>query len=306
MGSCSVWIYIDATSMPVKIRYESTCEKHYKCDGKSCTMVDTSSHTFHDEIKVGSLDDVLPLTPSNPSIWQPFPPFKPVDANVVVDSDPRVEVYGLPYRKSTVITLIKRSILEGYSQLQLIRLSNNDVVLSESEALVDGWLGFELNYPLLPKPSSEELNINMVCHMAGNIEAWGSCLYEYYTFTEHLQHYINRIAQTFSRRRYGADLVAMLTRLYAGLAVASGFKPLELAETLISHDTIYPLLIKDEKIIAIHPNLKIGLKCTEKDLELFGRAGKILDLMERYGCDSISLICKRCWQSLTIFREKTA
>jgi hypothetical protein len=304
MGLCSIWIYVDATSKPVRVEYESTCERLYRCSSEGCKIVDVSSK-FKDKLQVRDLSSLLPLTPSNPTLWQPFPPYARADISIVVDSHPHVELYGLPLRKATVLTLIKRTLLEGASQLQLVQIGGDDVVLGESEALVGGWLGFEISYPLLPKAARSN-PIAAYCHEMSGIERWGRCLYEYYSLEEHVLDYAGRLRRAASARGYGVDVVAMAMRLYAGLAVASGFSPLELAEAIVSHGTFSPLVVRGDELKPIHPEIRLGAKCSNSGMELYADASTVLKAVREYGCDSLAIICRRCWQKMSELGGETA
>ena len=303
MRPCNVWIYIDATGPTVRVEYESTCDCLYRCGADGCSMVSVSSK-FTTSLKFSNLESLLPLTPSNPTLWQPFPPYRSADVSVVVDSDPKSEIYGLPARKSVVVTLTKRTVLEGVSPLQLVSIGGADEVLGESEALVSGWLGFEVSYPLLPKVEGDVFEESIVwhCHHAGEISLWGKCLYEHYTLSRHVREYLARLRKVASHRKYGADVVAMLMRLYAGIAVASGFAPLELAEIMASHDLFTPIVISDDEIKAVHPRLRVGVKCSSEGVEFIAEADKLHRLLREYKCNSVALICRRCWQKIDELR----
>ncbi len=268
----------------------------YRCSEEGCTVRRVSS-IFKSEEKLENPHELFPLTPSTATLWQPYPPYSSIDLEVVIDSDPKLEVYGLPVRRSNVIAMTKRTVLEGRSPLQLVTVKGEDVV-DEVSALVSGWLGFEVSAPLAPRDLLGEPTM-LSCHLYSEPEKWGECMFYNYRPVESLKEYAKRVEESVKRRSYGFDRVAMLTRLYAGLAVISGLKPLELAEALLAHGLSGPRIVKSDGRYEVVPrNVKVGLYCEGGDVEVWVPASRINDVLGRYTCRFVSFICRRCLQNI--------
>ena len=168
--ACSYWLYIDATTEPPRIRVEATCPLSW---GGRVIEPRGSNTVFETSI------EHLPAaaTPCRRTLPTPWPPYTAADAMIVVDSNPHVDLYGLPERKSTVISTVKRTLLEGRSYIQLIDASIGQVVGEETLMVPpDKLYWFETSTPIVSgAPHLDQVKICEQLH-GGTIEAWAACL----------------------------------------------------------------------------------------------------------------------------------
>lgn len=219
MAPCSFWAYIDAAREPAIVKVESTCSLYgvpvARLHGE--WLAEPRGDKLELEYKVPrSSVETMRETPCTPFVLpQPWPPFAVVDAEVVVDTGPGVLLYGLPARRSTVVTLTERTLLEGRSVLQVVSVEERDVV-DDVSAVVDGWLQVATVPPL--EARAEGLRLPRAC--GHEMAEWGRCLWEHGwgIDEEKLLHGVP--PHPWAKRCIGA-------RLYAGSLAAAGLDPAE-------------------------------------------------------------------------------
>ncbi|ABM81028.1 hypothetical protein [Hyperthermus butylicus] len=305
MTSCSIHVYIDATSEPIRVEYESTCETLYVCSGSECRLVSSRGSTTRLQARFKSLSELLPVTPTQPWIPQPLPHFSISDIAIIVDSKPAsIDVYGLPYRRSTVIGSVKRTVLEGRWVLQLAS-NEQGLVIGEEVLVVKGWLEAEAIYPLIPETVVEKAQHLLPClYPRGDVLIeWGSCIYRYgEQLYSVLREYRTHVTSIAGKRGYGPDLVAGLARLYSGLAAASNIHPIRLGEALAAASTWAPIYTRKTPegytLYTMPPGLLVRLRRSMDSssyvFETFvGRDGVKLD-----NYNEIAVLCKECWEPI--------
>ena len=308
--TCSVHVYIDATSEPVRVDYESTCETLYICSSSGCKLVSNRGSAVKLQVEFRSLSELLPVMPTQPKIPQPLPPFKTPDILVTIDSRPTsLDVYGLPYRRSTVIGSVKRTVLEGRWVLQLAS-EEQGTALSDEILVVRGWLEAEAIYPLVPETVIEKARHLLPClYPRGDVLIeWGNCVYRYgEQLRDVLREYRSYVAKIANKREYGPDLVAGLARLYSGLAVVSNINPIQLGETLAASGALSPVYVRRTvegyTVYTVVPGLLVRLRKSVDNMnyvfEVFvGREGIKL---EHY--TEMAVLCKECWEPVTEYME---
>ncbi|NOZ89496.1 MAG: hypothetical protein GXO15_06195 [Crenarchaeota archaeon] len=165
--ACSYHAVVDATAEPVKVRVEATC---------TLKAADGSVHEPRGGVvRVEYTAPLsLPVTPCRPGVLPvPWPPYTPVDALIVVDTEPGLDLYGLEYRKSTVISTTKRTLLEGGPYLQLAEAER---VVDEAAAVARGVAPGEAGYPLLTGLEWVDRLLRCEAEEGSGLRAWGRCL----------------------------------------------------------------------------------------------------------------------------------
>lgn len=217
MPPCSFWAYIDAARDPAVVRVESTCSLYgvpvARLHGE--WLAEPRGSKVRIEYTVpGSSVEAMRETPCTPFVLpQPWPPFAEVDAEVVVDTKPGVLLYGLPARRSTVVTLTERTLLEGRTILQVVSVGERHVI-DEVSAVVDGWLQVATVPPL--EARAEGLRLPRAC--GHGMHEWGHCLWEHGWGIDEEELLLGAPQHPWARRCIGA-------RLYAGSLAAAGLDP---------------------------------------------------------------------------------
>ena len=313
--ACSVNIYIDAEASQARVAYETTCEAVYTCsngievvDGNvelhkvgSCMVARSKGGRLMLSLKHNdSLRDLLNSTPVRASLPQPYPPYTVVDASIIIDSKPGLDVYGLPLRRTGVITLTQRTLLEGRSILQI---ALPDDIIDEVTAVVRQLDPIETSYPLLSGIES----VNEVKYCEANkgygLTAWGEC--------------INRLGGIEAGKRLtilrsllskSIAFEAFASRLYAGTAVNSAMEPLSLASMLLEKRQLAPIIVdKHDGVLELE-----GLSGTVVWFRRHEAAGverivgvriedESLILSEEY--EEIAVVCRSCWEPISRFEK---
>ncbi|RUM47211.1 MAG: hypothetical protein DSY37_03260 [Hyperthermus sp.] len=227
--ACSLWIYVEEAASGFRVSVESTCKLFFTRELAS------SLAGLREALKPvlggflyeprGGLTELnytmprleLPVTPCRPGyLPQPYPPYSTADIEVVLDTRPRVEVYGLPYRRAAVIATTKRTLLEGTGYL---------VLAEPLEVFDDGTVAardvgfFESSWPLVS--DRRHLPIYLCEASRGyGLTAWAHCLEE------------SRLPETIVEEglKQARHNPLCRPRVYASLATRSGLEPYELAK----------------------------------------------------------------------------
>lgn len=312
--TCSVSIYVDATGSTANVLYETTCEMVYMCSSAEVEVVGGSAETTRENgcvvaqsrggkttlrLRYGDPYAALTSTPTRPALPQPYPPYAVVDAGIVVDTKPGVDVYGLPFRKTGVVTLTQRTLLEGRSILQL---AIADTVIDEAVAIVKqlGWL--EASYPLLSGVEAvDELKYCEALRGYG-LRAWGECVNKLggIAASEHL---------AALSRALGNKLVfeALASRLYAGTGLNSAIDPLSLAKRLYERRQVAPVTASMQgKHVVIEglSGVTLWLRGSLDGVERIegvklGSEPIAVDYVYR----EVAIVCRGCWEPLQLFEK---
>jgi hypothetical protein len=223
MGSpCSYWAYIDAGSEAATVSIESTCplygEPVARVTGRWLIQPRGASLSLEYRVPSGSVVSAAE-TPCTPRLLpQPWPPYQVADATIVVDSEPGLELYGLPWRRSNVVTLTRRTLLEGQGIVQLVAVRGEEA-LDWQRASVRGWLSLATLPPL--EAAEEELREPRRCaqRAAGGLAAWGRCLWE------HGRGCPSKLLEETPRGAWSR--ACLYARLYAGALAEAGVEPLD-------------------------------------------------------------------------------
>ncbi len=275
MGSCSYTAYIDATTTPVRVRVEATCTLAAR-EG----ILEPRGPSVRLEYTHPSFE---PVTPCKPSLLPvPHPPYTRVDASIVVDSPPSLDVYGLVERHSTVIALTKRTILEGGPYIQLVEAEPLGVGPEAKAAVEPPGL---LAYPILTGIEWLDRVLECEANRGWGLESWGACLEE--------------------AEPPGGDATAMLEKLaeacpargYAALAARSNIdphrvppRPVAVARGLDGNAVAYSKL--GGLRIYLHRTAPTGeehvaLRKLEEGINILG-----------FGWTGYSVLCRRCLRQL--------
>lgn len=279
--ACSYWLYIDAARHPPRLRVESTCPLAWA--GK---VAEPRGSRIELETAIQSLPAAV--TPCKRLLPVPWPPYTTADAAIVVDSTPHTDFYGLPMRRSTVISTVKRTVLEGRGYIQLIDSALGQVV-DEETLLVppDRLYWFETSIPIVSGiPHLDQVKICEQLH-GSTIEAWATCL-EQARLTR--QHVIEML--TAASRDPGCG-----QRVYAAAALRAGVKPTSISSPvslaakaaargvevrLSGVEQVTLLLSKEEKDkrLVVETTVKQGTNIVEGSWS------------------SYSVVCRECWLPL--------
>ncbi|KSW12256.1 hypothetical protein CF15_05765 [Pyrodictium occultum] len=310
---CSVNVYVDATGPAPIASYEATCSILYVCGevrvepaesaevevlgDTGCFVARNRGGRMSLRLEYRSLPETIP---SRPALPQPYPPFSVVDAFVVVDSRPGLELYGLPFRRSAVVTLTQRTLLEGRSPLQLVVV---DEALDELHGLSTRLGPLETLYPVLS--GDEQVDGIKLCEAARGygLQVWGECVNK--LGGVRVSPYLQLLRSTRARRPV---FEAVAARLYAGTAVNSLLDPAELARKLYDMGLDTPVWarrsgggLRLEGIEGIRVWLRSLVDGVEKIEGLrMGRGPAVLS--GEYS--EIALACRQCWEPLDFFIQQ--
>lgn len=114
-------------------------------EGVNIVVIEPKGSIIHLVYKITKLN--LPFTPCRtPTMPQPFPPYTVADIETVIDSSPKVDLYGLEDRGSSIVGIIKRTHMTGRGYLQLVeadKVVEGPIVIGRDV----GW--FEASWPIL-------------------------------------------------------------------------------------------------------------------------------------------------------------
>jgi hypothetical protein len=292
---CSYNAYIDASSTPAKIRIETTCSIYGE-------PVERLTGSWLLEPKGGhvKLEYSIPReqveeakeTPCTPKLLpQPWPPYSPLDAEIVVDTRPGILLYGLPERRSTVLTLTQRTLLAGRTPLlQLVSVKEDDIV-DDVVARVEGWLVLAT----LPPLASSLHDLEDARHCGSQhpgLEGWSRCIWEKGRgYTEKL---------LLDAPRGPWCRVCLYTRLYAGSLAGAGVDPLYWARRVRGEAGPWsPLRLFPGGVLRVEaPRARIALSKLEDGSwvlreEVLGEGVHSVD-----GWDAVGLACRFCLEPL--------
>ncbi|HIQ24041.1 MAG TPA: hypothetical protein EYH50_03235 [Pyrodictium delaneyi] len=313
--TCSTSIYVDATGSAINVLYETTCEMLYMCCSAEVEVVGGSAKTSREngcivaQSRSGKMTlrlrydsdfyAVLTSTPARPVLPQPYPPYAVINASIVVDTKPGIDVYGLPFRKTGVVTLTQRTLLEGRSVLQL---AIADTVVDESVAIVKQLDWLEASYPLLSGIEAvDELKYCEALRGYG-LRAWGEC--------------VNRLGGIVAGEHLAAlnkalenkiVFEALASRLYAGTGLNSAIDPLSLAKRLYERKQIAPVMVsKQGKHVVIEglSGVTLWLRSRLNRVERIegvklGNEPIVVDEVYR----EVAIVCRWCWEPLQLFEK---
>ena len=275
--ACSVNAYVDATASPLRVEVEATCPLVSQAGDllEPRGSVLRLSYTLP-----GGLRSWLPSTPCRPSLLPaPRERYTVVDASIVIDSRPGIDIYGLPERRHAVIAYTARTLLEGRGYLQLAEAAEP---LSEAAAVPLGVAPGETGYPLLhPHPLVGEAQL-CEARLGPGLRAWGECSNQ-----PSMAPWLRRLA---SRGCH--------CRAYAAAAARSSLDPAVLV------DTGEPILLRRQgEGVIVHA--RIGGLVLELRRTRAGGEWESVALRLRPGVSKIpgaweeaALLCNGCWERI--------
>jgi hypothetical protein len=280
------------------------------CNGSECRLVSNRGSTVKLQVKFRSLSELLPVMPTQPKKPQPLPPFKTSDILVAIDSRPASpDVYGLPYRRSTVIGSVKRTVLESRWVLQLAS-EEQGTALSDEILVVRGWLEAEVIYPLIPETVIEKAQHLFPCLYPREdvLVEWGNCVYRYGEQLHGvLREYRSYVARIANKRGYGPDLVAGLAKLYRGLAAVSNIHPIRLGEILVAAGALAPVYVRRTvegyAVYTVPPGLLVRLRKSVDGISFVFEAFVEKEGIKLEHYTEMAVLCKECWEPVTEYME---
>ena len=276
--ACSYWLYIDATRQPPRLRVESTCP---------LTWADKVTEPRGSKIVLEHVIHELPVavTPCRRLLPVPWPPYTTVDAVVVVDSTPRTDFYGLPMRRSTVVSTVKRTVLEGRGYIQLVDSALGQVIDEETLLVPPGRLHwFETAIPVINGiPSLDHVKICEQLH-GGTIESWAACL-------DHAglpSQYVEEMLSVASGDAGCGQRVYAAAALRAGTSPEEIVKPVSLALEAAAKSVRVRLTGAKRMALLLARSGERGRTMVEA---VIGEGENIVEGM----WDSYSVVCRDCW-----------
>ncbi len=292
---CSYWAYIDASSgIAASVRIESTCSLYgpHVADLTGSWLAEPAGSKLVLEYSVPAATiNSMKATPCTPApLPQPWPPYGQVDAEVIVDSRPGLNLYGLPIRRSTVLTLTLRTVLEGrVNGLQLVAVDASDVG-SGAEAYVDGWLVVATVPPLLSRLPDLEDARRCAARREG-LDGWGRCLWE------RGRGYSEKLLASMPAGPW--TRACLYTRFYAGSLVEAGVEPLSWLRRVRSEAGPWrPVELLGSVLAVYAPRARIALaRMRDGVFELREESVKEgIRVIE--GWDAVGLACRSCLEPL--------
>ena len=291
---CSYWAYIDATAAPARVRLETTCSLYgppvASLTGYWLLEPRGGKAGFEYTLAPEGLGRMAE-TPCTPLLLpQPWPPYTTADIELVVDTRPGLLIYGLPSRRSTVLTATQRTLLEGSGAvLQAVAVSENAAVGSE-EAVVDGWLILATLPPL--RSSLPDLEEARLCALARpGLEGWGRCLW-----TRGRGYSERLLADAPSHAWARACLYA---RLYAGSLAEAGLDPLYWARRVRAETGPWAPLSRRGRVLRVEAEKARGALARREGGDLVVRETSLhKGVYGLEGWDAAGLACRSCLEPL--------
>jgi hypothetical protein len=304
--ACSYWLYVDMMDEYTGVEVETTCPLYvvadnlakldykkssgwnvmtkYASEGVNIAIIEPKGSIIHLVYKITRLN--LPFTPCRaPTVPQPFPPYTVADIEIVIDSSPKVDLYGLEDRRSSVVGIVKRTRMTGRGYLQLV----------EADKVVDGpivvgrdieW--FEASWPILSV--KESVNKVKVCEKSRgfNLVSWGLCLEEACLDKQDVELFERLLKSSHP----------CIARILAATAIRSGISPYTLWGKRVSMDIVKNA---DSIVFTLTGLSRLGLYLRRREgdeqiivLKYLKEGANIIDgVWEEY-----SLFCKECWRSI--------
>jgi len=290
---CSYWAYIDATVDPARVRVESTCSLYGGPPGAATAWIrEPRGGRLQLEYVIPQRDaESLAATPCTAvQLPQPWPPYAAVDAEIVFDARPGVLVYGLPVRRSTVITLTQRTLLEGRTNgVQAVTVDNNDVI-DDAAAHVDGWLVLATLPPLVSR--LHDLEDARRCALSHEgLEGWGRCLWR------RGRGYTRRLLEDLPAEPWAS--ICLNTRLYAGSLVEAGVNPLRwLLRVRGEAGPWSPLRLRGRLLRVAAPRARVALARIKDDTFTLHEESLGEGIYDLAGWDAAGLVCRHCLEPL--------
>ena len=286
MGLCSYHAYVDASEGPARVRVEATC-------GLYGAAVEAVTGAWRVEPRGGvvRLEYHSPWprgfgvasSPCRPLLLpEPWPPFTPVDAEIVVDHPVGLDLHGLPERRTAVTPGTQRTLLGGRGYVALAVVERGDV-LGAVEARVDALEALGAGAPLYS--GIGELDRVLECEAARGMDRWAWCL-------ERLGGPgLNGLLWRVAALPPGWERACLVARLYAALRARSGRDPLT---GLLRVDSwVLPVVVRGRVLMASEDAV-VGLR--RGGVEEWRRLGPGTVPLEGY--EEAALLCRDCWLRL--------
>jgi len=286
LGLCSYRAYVDASKEPARVRVEATC-------GLYGAAVERLTGLWRVEPRGGvvRLEYRSPwprgfgvaASPCRPLLLpEPWPPFTPVDAEIVVDHALGLDVHGLPERRTAATPSLQRTLLAGRGYVALAVVDRGDVI-GAAEARVDALGALGAGAPLYS--GMEELDRVLACEASGGMDRWAWCL-------ERLGGPgLNSLLGGVASMRPGWERACLVARLYAALRARSGRDPL--AGLLGVDSWALPVVVRGRVLSAVEDAV-VGLR--RGGVEEWRRLGPGTVPLEGY--EEAALLCRDCWLRL--------
>ena len=286
MGLCSYRAYVDASESPARVRVEATC-------GLYGAAVESARGLWRVEPRGGVVEleyrspwprgPGVAASPCRPLLLpEPWPPFTPVDAEIVVDHAVGLDLHGLPERRTAVTPRVQRTVLAGHGYVVVALVERRDV-LGAVEARVDALEALGAGAPLYS--GVEELDRVLGCEAAEGMDRWAWCL-------ERLGGPgLNELLGRVAAMQPGWERACLVARLYAALHARSGRGPLT---GLLRVDSWVPPVVVRGRVLEASEDAVVGLR--RRGVEEWRRLGPGTVPLEGY--EEAALLCRDCWLRL--------